>query len=352
MHLKSYREIFEDMRNYVIAHQNKITDFNEGSVAASMLEATAREFAALYNKTVANIELYGRVIAYAQFDFERKAGLAATGSLIFSRYAAGVEREIAEGVKVSTDRGIVFVTTTRGSIAAGALASSPIPASCTIVGNSGNVPANRIRSIDDSIYGVDSVDNPVAFSGGVNRETEEEYSSRFTEFIIGLGQSSVSGVRAAALSVNGVRSVSVVEHYPTESGYHFTLYAENGSGALPAATKTALEKVIVGNDTVDGIRACGVNARVLAPQIVYINIAVVFRVNGAIPPSLIGEEIVKNITNYVNSRKIGESYEKKIVYNMIVRQTGVSDITAISPGNTLITKRQIIRLGSLAVEGV
>jgi uncharacterized phage protein gp47/JayE len=350
MRLKSYREIFEDMRDYVIARQNKITDFNEGSVAASMLEAVAREMAALYNKTVANIELYGQGMAYAQFDFERKAGLPATGSLVFSRYAPGVEREIPEGVKVSGG-GLAFVTTKRGSIGAGALASSPIPASCTLAGSGGNVAANSVRTIDNPMYGVDSVDNPVAFSGGVSRETEEEYHNRFTEFIIGLGQSSVSGVRATALSVNGVRSVSVVEHYPAESGYHFTLYAENGSGALPAATKAALETVIIGNDTVDGVRACGVNARILAPSIAYINIAVVFRVDGAIPPSLIEEAIAKNITNYVNSRKIGEPYEKKMVYNMAVRQAGVSDIITISPANTLITKRQIIRLGALTVEG-
>jgi hypothetical protein len=68
MRLKSYREIFEDMRDYVVAHQNKITDFNEGSVAASMPEAVAREVATLYHKTVANIELYGRGMVYAQLE--------------------------------------------------------------------------------------------------------------------------------------------------------------------------------------------------------------------------------------------------------------------------------------------
>jgi uncharacterized phage protein gp47/JayE len=353
MYVKSYAEIFNDMRNWVITHQTKITDFNEGSIAASMLEAPARELAALYNKTVSNIELYAQNMAYAQFDFDRKAGLAAAGSLVFSRAAtSAVEREIPEGAITSTDEGLTFVTTSSGKIAAGAIQSSPIPAICEVLGDTGNVGANKIKNIDDSIYGVDSVNNPAAFSGGVNRETEEEYRARFSEFIIGLGKSSVSGVRATALSINGVRSVSLVEHFPAEAGYNFTLYAENGSGALPVGIKNMIEEVIVGNATTEGVRACGVNARILPPTIVYVNPAIIFRVDGTIPSGLIEEELKTKITNYVNSLKIGFPYEKNYIYNMVMRQTGVRDITTITPDLTTPTAWQIIRPGTVVVEGV
>jgi uncharacterized phage protein gp47/JayE len=353
MYLKSYKEIFTDMRNWVIAHQNEITDFNEGSIASSMLEAPAREIASLYNKAVSNVELYAQNMAYAQFDFTRKEGIAASGSVVFSRVAAsGITVTIPEGVSISTDDGLKFLTSKAGSIASGSVNSLPIPAVCIAVGNIGNVRDNKIKNIDASIYGVDSVNNPVSFSGGVNQETDEEYHARFTEFIIGLGQSSVSGIRAAGLSVNGVRSVSLVEHFPAEQGYHFTLYAENGSGGLPAATRAALENVIIGNEYVDGVRAAGINARILAPAIVNVNVGIVFKVDGTIPAGLIEEELKTNITNYVNSRKIGEQYDKKAVYNMVLKQPGVFDINTITPGNTSITKRQIVRLGSLSVEGV
>jgi uncharacterized phage protein gp47/JayE len=353
MYLKSYAEIFNDMRNWVIAHQTKITDFNEGAIAASMLEAPAREIAALYNKTVSNIELYAQNMVYAQFDFERKEGIAASGSVVFSRVAASnIEVTIPKGASISTDDGMKFITLMASSIAAGAVNSIPVPVVCTEIGDIGNVGANKIKNIDNSIYGVDSVNNPVALSGGVNRETDEEYSARFTEFIIGLGQSSVSGIRATGLSVNGVRSVSLVEHFPAENGYHFTLFAENGSGGLPTTTKTTLEQVIIGDDNVDGVRAAGINVRILPPSIVYINPVIVFKVDGTIPAGLIEEELKTKITNYVNSRKIGEQYDKKYVYNTILKQSGVLDINSISPGNSNITKRQIVRLGNLSVEGI
>jgi hypothetical protein len=353
MYLKSYAEILTDMRNWIIAHQHKITDFNDGSIASSLLEANAREISSLYNKTVSNIELYAQNMAYAQFDFERKAGTVASGSVVFSRKAAiGMTVTIPEGVSISTDDGLIFITSMAGSIAADSINSLPIPTVCTEIGNIGNVGANRIMNIDDSIYGVDSVNNPVAFSGGLNKETDEEYRGRFTEFIIGLGQSSVSGVRATGLSVRGIRSVSLVQRFPAEDGYHFTLFAEDGSGGLPAATKARLEQVIIGDDYVDGVKAAGINARILAPDMVNVNIVIIFKVDGTIPAGLVEHEIRTNTTNYVNSLKIGEQYDKKKVYNMILKQTGILDINTITPGSTSITKRQIVRLGNLSVEGI
>jgi uncharacterized phage protein gp47/JayE len=353
MYLKSYTEIFTDMRNWIIAHQNKITDFNEGSIATSMLEALAREIASLYNKTVSNIELYAQNMAYAQFEFERKKGTAAAGSVVFSRKAAGgTAVTIPERTSISTDGGMKFITSMAGSIAAGSVNSPPIPAVSVEVGDIGNVRANNIKNIDNSIYGVDSVSNPTAFSGGINQETDEEYSARFTEFIIGLGQSSVSGIRATALSINGVRSVSLVEHFPAENGYNFTLYAENGSGGLPAGMKAMIEEVITGNKDVEGVRACGVNARILAPEIIKVNPSIQFRVDGTIPAGLIEEEIIKNVTSFMNSRKIAEPYEKKTIYNMVIKQAGVVDIISITPESITPTPRQIIRPGTITAEGI
>jgi len=353
MYQKSYREIFESMRNYIISHQNKVTDFNDGSVVLSFIEAPSRELSALYIKTISNIELYAKDMAYAQFDFEKKDGLAASGSVRFSRKAASsIEVRIPIGAKISTADGLIFETTTEGKIAAGTTVSGFVPASCTKVGDIGNVGIGKINTIVNTLYGVDIVKNEAAFTGGVNQETDEEYGARFSEFIIGLGKSSVSGVRATALSINGVRSVSLVEHFPAQSGYNFTLYAENGSGGLPAAIKTIIEEVIIGNDNVEGVRACGVNARILAPQIVTVNVSLLFRVDGTIPAGHIEEAIKTKIINYMNSLKIGQPYDKKFVYNIAMKQPGVFDVTTLTPEKLTPTKAQIIRPGIITVEGV
>jgi uncharacterized phage protein gp47/JayE len=350
MYQKSYKEIFESMRNYMVTSQKKITDFNEGSIAASMLEAIGRELAALYSKTVSNVELYSKNLSFVQFDFERKKGIPASGLVQFSRKIAGAsEARIPGGTEISTSDGIIFETASEGIIGPGENNSEPIPAFCKLNGDIGNVLPYKINTIVYSVYGVDSVVNNMEFSGGVNEESENEYSERFSEFIIGLGKSSVSGVRSTALSINGVRSVSVVEHFPAEEGYHFTLFAENGSGGLPNETKKIIEEVICGTGDAEGVRACGINARILPPEIIYINIVAQFQIDGSTPVWIPEEAIRKNIVQYVNTKKIGESYDKKWIYNMMFKQEGVRDIVEITPGNIVPTMRQIIRIGNISV---
>jgi uncharacterized phage protein gp47/JayE len=341
------------MQDYVIAHQDKLTDFNEGSVIRSLLEAPAREIASLYNKCIANLELYARQMAYAQFDFTRKIGIAASGSVVFSRKVANsASITIPAGASVSVSDGTKFITLTNGVIPPYLTDSNAVVASCSEIGIVGNVAVGQINTIDYSVYGVDGVRNDIAFSNGVDSESDADYHTRFSEFIAGLGKASVAGVRATALSVNGVVSVSLVEHYPAENGYHFTLYAEDGSGSLAVAIKNELTSLIIGDDTTDGVRACGVNGRILAPEIVRIDIHIIFKISGSIPSSIIENKIIKNITNYVNGLGIGEDYDKKVVYNFVIRQAGVFDVMTITPTTTNITKRQIIRLGTLDVEGV
>ena len=43
MEVKPFRKIYRNMINFVVSHQNKITDFNDGSGIASLIEAFARE---------------------------------------------------------------------------------------------------------------------------------------------------------------------------------------------------------------------------------------------------------------------------------------------------------------------
>jgi hypothetical protein len=141
----------------------------------------------------------------------------------------------------------------------------------------------------------------------------------------------------------------VVEHFPAEDGYHFTLFAENGSGGLPNETKRIIEEVICGTDEVEGVRACGINARILPPEIIYINIVAQFSIDGTTPVWIPEESVRKNIIQYTNSKKIGESYDKKWIYSMILKQVGVKDIIDITPGNIVPTMRQILRIGNISV---
>lgn len=353
MEAKRYDQIYAEMRDYVIAHQDRISDFNSGSVISSILEALSRQLAGLYLKAMADVAIYTKNTAYAQFGFERKGGVAATGYVTFSRLAATLtDVVIPSGTVVKSGSGIAFATAAETMIASGSLASAPVIAKCQDVGISGNISASMISSIANRIIGVDAVGNAAAFAGGVDRETDIEYAARFREYIEGLGKSSIPGIRSAALAVNGVKSVSVVEHFPPEAGFNFTVFAEDGSGYLPAATLATVQAILDGDAVTSGSRACGLRCRTLPPGIVTISPSITIKINWEIPRGLIEDDIRNKITSYVNGLGIGEPYDSKMIYNMLVGETGVIEIQSMSPSTTTPTDRQIIRLGLITLVSV
>lgn len=353
MDLKNYDQIYLGMRNYVLAHQDQVTDFSDGSAISSILEALSREIAALYLKVVANTEIHTKAIAYSQFNFTKKGGLPASGTVIFSRPAAlTIDATIPEGTQVATAAGECFTTIGEARIFAGTTETAPVYAVCTAVGGAGNVRANTIDAIQSTVPGVDAVRNSAPFVGGVDAESEADYQSRFREFILGLGRSSIPGIRSAALAVNGVRSVSIVEHFPSEDGYNFTVYAEDGSGSLPEGTRGLISIAVDGNADAPGARACGITSRIMAPSIITVNVSILIRIDWSIPRGLIEGQIQTKISTYMNALKIGETFDRQVLYGILMTQPGVLEIQALTPATIEPTDREIARLGTLAMESV
>ncbi|GAB6276234.1 MAG: hypothetical protein SAMD01599839_07740 [Rectinema sp.] len=327
---KTYKQIIDAMKAYIVANQTTLTDLNEGSVIASMLEAAAREMAAEYIAIITNVDAYQKKIAFAQFDFQRKEGLAASGSVVFGRdIAYRNDISIPAGTKVTTADGVSFLTTAGLVLAAGSSNSAAVGVLCETVGILGNVAAATITVIESTIPGLATVSNSAACAGGVNQETEDEYDSRFREFILGLGKSSVHGIRAAVLAVNGIKSCSVVEHFPAESGYNFTVYAENGAGALPVALLTKIENVVIGGGEEDGCKAAGVRARVLAPTVQMLTITITATIDWSIPRMYVEQEMSSKISSYISGLGIGEAPEIKTLEDIAKGQYGILSVASV-----------------------
>lgn len=328
--MKSYNEIYDAMKNYIVANQSKVTDLNEGSVMASLLEAVAREIAAEYISIVANIDTYQKKIAFAQFDFQKKTGLAATGSVVFTRNPAIHNNiDIPSGTELATSDGIAFVTVGDNILPAGSLVSGTVLVECKSIGKAGNVDAGEINVISSVIPGLASVTNDVACSGGVDEETDLEYSNRFRTFILGLGQASVPGIRAAVLGINGLKSCSVVEHFPPQDGCNFSVYAEDGSGTLPQGYVSQIQTVLDGDDTHSGIRAAGLRSRILSPALVMLTVTVSAHINWSVPPHYIDNDIRSKITSYVATLGIGECPSNQVIESLVRAQYGIISVDEI-----------------------
>ena len=90
-----------------------------------------------------------------------------------------------------------------------------VPFRCTSTGPDGNVAADTITTITNpgSVAGITAVTNPAAFTGGRERETDEEFRDRYYASVDYAGGVNADSLRAALLqNVDGIMEAKVFEN--------------------------------------------------------------------------------------------------------------------------------------------
>lgn len=227
--------------------------------------------------------------------------------------AGSVGVVLPAGIQVSVND-LIFQTTIGANILAGDATSIPLATSSLTPGTVGNIIVNALDSLNgkgfvsSAINGADYVVNDSVFSGGENEETEEERSERFKIYVQGINRSTVIGIQAAVLEINGIKSVTVRENYP-QAG-QFTVVADDGTGSLSNSQISEIIKVLDGDpdDLVNfpGARAAGVTANVEAPTVISVDVTVaIVRIGQVSDETEIILNVKSAIEQYINTRKIG-----------------------------------------------
>ena len=338
-----------------------------------------------------------------------EAATKATVNLVFTRSeTSGTESIIPVGTRVSNSNGsVVFITTEPGVIESGETQSAAIAAQAENIGSAYNVAANSLTVIKSTltseITGVNnpeaatggsngatesnrvgasaeevglkynvkensittiesnlsaeivSVNNPAQATGGTDAETQTQMLRRFKYYINGLQGSNKYGIMAGVLGLEGVRSVSIDEHFPPKSNiYNFTVYVDDGTGALTPALKNEVEDKINGNDTEEnpGLRAAGINVEVSAATIVPITLsltATIYRVEAA----RIRNDITVKLQEYINGLGIHENVILSSIIVMLRQIPGITDISSLTingeSDNVIINVMQIARFESVTI---
>ena len=352
--IKTFDQLLEDMVRWMVAHVTTLTDLSPGSVIRSYCEAGSFCIEELYVAVYLGFKRYLDQIRENTFEFEKKDGTKATTNVIFSRSVSTSEAKSAPiGTKVKTSSGLIFITTEEAIINASETESNSVEVEAEVVGTTYNVSSGAISLINDSLDGIDSVNNANAATGGVDKETTYQYNTRFQQYIEGLGRSNLAGLIYGALSVEGITSASVKELFPPVSNVNVNVYIDDGSaGGVSSALVSEVQSVIDGDGTDDnpGYRAGGVNVIVLAPSIVTINIETEITAISGVDLDQIEEDINTEITNYINNLGIGTD----VIYNEIIAAImsvyGVSDCNLTAPSaNTNILATQVARVGTITV---
>ena len=355
--IRTYNQIYEDMRNFFIANQDVVTDLNSEGGLDTMLRAFAQEMAQGYTKVSGGFKKQFDAIPFQFFDFDRRQAMKASSTVVISRsVAAATVITIPSGTIVSSPSGNLYITQEAGEISSGNTNSGAINVQAEKVGSSYNGQIGSISVINSTVDGANTVTNNIAISGGRDKETNAEYFARFTEYILGLAKSNPYGIKSIAAGISGVQSVYIENHFPPISGYNYTVYIDDGSGASPQSLLDDVLLAIVGNDTEDyqGANSAGINVRVLGASLV--NLAFVMQLDA--DPVLGDEDLISSqvesvLVDYMNSLNIGQDVLYSEISRIIKSIDNVYDINTLTlnggTSNISVAVNQIARAGSVTV---
>ncbi len=351
--IRRYEEIMSSASANMIAKQDKVTDFNAGSIIHTILDTVARIAERLYVAIRQGYNELLLLIPYSVFGFEKKSGLYASGTVVFKRESALSSASVIPKGTVVSGGGYTFTTEAATTIIADALESDAVEVVANEAGSAYNVAAGTINSIDSVVPSdVVEVTNPYALTGGTDEETDAEYKDRFSTYVNGLSGTTSYAIKSAALSVNAVRSVSVQNHKPPYKNiYNMSVYVDDGSGSATDETIEAVKLAIEGDDTEEnpGHLAPGINVRVLAPTAIPVNIEMKVTVY-SVDISEAQEEIESVVASYVNGLTIGNSVILSEIITKVMALNFVKDVSIVSPtANVEPSISQIARIGTMTI---
>lgn len=353
----TYSEIIEQMKAYLIANQDLITDFNENSALDTQLQAFAAQIAQAYSKMSGSFKKQFEQIPFQFFQFDRKQPAFASTTVVFSRDAAGDEVVIPIGTIISDIAGNLFTTTEEATILSGETLSNAVAATANETGSQTNGTIGSVTILVTSVNGVNAVTNNIAVSGGRDKESLASYFRRFTEYILGLQGGNTYSIKSRAEAVPDIQSAFVDEHFPPLSGiYNFTVYVDDGSGSTPQSLLDFVYLVLDGNDTeqYQGVACGGINFRVLSASLVSINVVTELDLDPAKGDEVLVKSQAENaIINYLNSLEIGRDVLYSDINRILKNIQNVYNINTLtlngSDNDIAIAADEVARQGTITV---
>lgn len=206
-----------------------------------------------------------------------------------------------------------------------------------VQGSAGNVSANTITVLATGVSGVDTVTNSVAFTNGVDSETDAALRARFQAFIGSLSKATLGAVSAAIAGVQSGLTFSVTPNVDTDGLFKpgkFVVTVDDGTGSPPSGLLTAISNAI------QPVRSLCETYAVEGPAVTHAAIVLTITVAAGYVKANLLAPVATAIDEYVNSLPFGATlpYSKvaSVVYGV---SAGITNVTAftINSGTSDIT---------------
>lgn len=361
--VKDWISIAAGMINHMRASQNKITDFNVGSVARTLVEAPAVEMDELYQQMFIGLREAIPVSVYNSFGFDLLPTEAANGVVRFSCLVASPANVlIPAGTAVRAPSGkykystLIDVTLLAGNTHVDAMVY------CDVTGSVTNALANTLTEMVATIVGIDSVTNQLAFTTGRDIETEAERKLRFKGYIVSLSRGTAPAIKYGALTANlknslgmvieDVHFAKIVEPYLTDISLPIGLvdcYIHNGVSGASVGLITEAQKIIDGYHLLDGTpvpgwKAAGVVVLVEASTDIPVNVSAAVTVNAYSDAAAVRAAAEVVVSEFLASIDIGVAVSQSEIIAKLMGVAGVIKVILTAPTGdvTALSNQKII----------
>jgi Baseplate J-like protein len=267
---RGFVEIVSHMLGHMRAAQKRVTDFNIGSVARTMLEAPAASIDQLYQEMAQGLIEGIPTAIYRSFDFDLLPAQHAAGYLrVVARTDRTLPVTIPIGWLAAAADGRQYRAVEQGVIPlGGSVHHVDVLATAVREGPTGNAAPGTINRVVSAGAFVAGVSNPGPFANGRGVESEGERKLRFVEFVKTLARCTPRALEYIAKSTalvdpkTGQATERIIRASIEETTGHVFLHVHNGVGGTSDAIVARLAERIEGSDTpagdpVPGWRPCG-----------------------------------------------------------------------------------------------
>ncbi len=248
---KDFLSLIDGMILTARAHTERVTDYNAGSVARTLLEAPGLELDVLYQAMVLNLLDAIPVAIYQGFSFTALPAMAAAGFVTFTLATPALTVTTIPAGTVLRAPGLLtsYQTQADGVIAIGATTVT-VAIACIETGAIGNALTQTVIAHEAAINDL-TVTNPEPISGGRGPETADERRLRFIRYIQSLARGTVASLDYIArmgqvTALNGLVMERAERVAIEETPGHVNAWVYNGRGNTSTALLADISRKIEG----------------------------------------------------------------------------------------------------------
>lgn len=357
--IKDFTSIVASQVNHARAVTDKITDFQPGSVARTLMEAPAVEVEELYMQMFLGLRDAIPVATFLSFGFDKLPAAVAHGWVSVSTEPAPAEAIVVPaGTTFTAVDGRVYTSTESVTWPAGDNVLR-VPVAYSTAGLAGNIAAGLITS--SGFFNDDYTVSNSAIETGRDVESDQEREARFSEFIASLSRGTVDACQyavkqAVVLDADGNRYEYVTRVGLAETPGYVRIYIYSSRGSA----STAL--VVNGQRLIDGWRDETTGARVPGYRAGGVRVDVIKMVERAItlsiavemfPGFVLNPDVVQSLddifSNSVRSVDPGSTLYLGTLVELLLAVPGVRQIVPSTNENIICAVNEALVPGALNV---